>query len=88
MKLSEELDAVIKRLGARVRSASINEFRRWRDMAIALEATNERLQAVVDEYRGRGYHASMERCPHGISHWIGDHCAFDSNALTALEEHE
>ena len=51
-----------------------------------LEASLEQMRAVVDEYRSRGYHSPMERCPHGISHWIGDHCAFDSRALATLEE--
>ncbi len=52
-----------------------------------LEQQVEKLKRVADEYRGAGYHPSgLARCQHGMSHWIGTHCMYDSRALKAFEE--
>ena len=45
----------------------------------------EKLEAVAGEYRSLGYHSrGQERCRHGMSQRIGDHCKYDSRALAGL----
>lgn len=38
------------------------------------------LARLVEALKAKGFHAPGE-CPHGFSHWIGDHCTFDEPAL-------
>ncbi len=62
-------------------------FQRSCEYIAILEQRAERLERVVDEYRGAGYHPSgLKRCQHGMSRWIGSHCKYDSPALKALSE--
>ncbi len=46
------------------------------------------LLAVAREYQANGYHPKDEYpCRHGMTHWVGDRCAFESHALAALPPH-
>ncbi len=58
------------------------------ELVLKIERDLDARAAVVEEYQGRGYHPPMERCPHAMTRWIGDHCAFESRALAALEQQE
>ena len=52
------------------------------------QADVEALLKVRREYEAHGYHPTgLNRCEHGMSRWIGSHCAYDSHALTDLPEH-
>ncbi len=51
-------------------------------------ADADALLAVAREYQANGYHPKDEYpCRHGMTHWVGDRCAFESHALAALPEH-
>lgn len=62
-------------------------------LAGVLDATppsrNEMLEKRIAELelylRGIGYHAKGE-CHHGLTHWVGDHCAYDCTVLAAVKE--